>query len=135
MISASAALRPGGHLVLIEGHPLMTMVATVDPPVLRWQYQGGAPIRTRIQGDYATPNARTNADEVVMYLHGIGEVTSAAIQAGMVVEALTEWTEANGEPNGDKLSRSEDGMCRMQFAGAALPVEYGLRARKPERAT
>lgn len=128
MKSATSALRPGGRLVLLDGHPMLTMVETASPPVLRWEYQGGRAVRTSYSGDYGNSDAVTTSNEVVMHLHGLGEVVTAAIRAGLMVEALTEWTETPYGQEGGKLTRGEDGLFRMSFAGANLPVEYCLRA-------
>lgn len=128
MKSVASALRPAGRLILLDGHPLLTMVETALPPVLRWEYQGGRAVRTSYSGDYGSPEAVTTSNDVVMHLYGLGEVVTAATRAGLMVEALTEWTETAYGQEGGKLTRGEDGLLRMSFAGANLPVEYCLRA-------
>ena len=46
-------------------------------------------------GDYAEQDAATQANDIVMYAHGISEVVSAAADAGLRLEALTEWLDAD----------------------------------------
>ena len=130
MRCATASLRPGGKLVLVEGHPILTMVESVDPPVLGWAYQGGEPAAQYMPGDYAERGAVTTANDIVMYAHGLGEVVSAAADAGLRVEALTEWLDTEWAPEGGKLVREEDGRFRLAFAGSHLPVEFAVRASK-----
>ncbi len=54
---------------------------------------------------------------------------TGAAQAGLVVEALTEWMDAPCEP---KLVRGEDGRYRLPWGDQFLPVTYTLRASKPK---
>jgi hypothetical protein len=39
-------------------------------------------VRVSVPGDYAHPDAETTSNDVVMYLHGIGDVVTAAAEAG-----------------------------------------------------
>ena len=130
MRSVAASLRPGGKLILVEGHPILTMVQSVDPPVLGWAYQGGEPAARYMPGDYAERGAVTTANDIVMYAHGLGDVVSAAADAGLRVESLTEWLDAEWAPEGGKLVREDDGRYRLAFAGSHLPVEFAVRASK-----
>src|SRR5207302_200876 len=57
MRSASSALRNGGSLVLLEGHPVSLLVRSIEPPVLSGPYGGGGPIEGE-GGDYAHPEAK-----------------------------------------------------------------------------
>jgi len=132
MTSAARALRGGGHLVLLEGHPITLLVRSIDPPLLEGPYQGGRCVE-REGGDYAHPTARTQHNSFVHYHWGLGDVVTAAIRAGVRIDALTEWTDDDGPlPQGGKLVQGDDGRVWMYFAGAALPVAYALRAVKPD---
>jgi SAM-dependent methyltransferase len=130
MTSAASALLQGGRLVLVEGHPVSLLVRSVDPPVLAGPYDGGASL-TLEGGDYADPSARTGHNAYLHYRWSIGDVVTAAIQAGLRIEALTEWTDDEGRaPPGGKLVQHDDGRVRLDFAGASLPLVYALRAVK-----
>jgi SAM-dependent methyltransferase len=131
MRSVTSALRPGGKLVLIEGHPILPMVRSVDPPLLDGPYQGGRPVRQSRAGDYAHPDATTSANETVLYFYGLGEVATAAVTAGLRIDAITEWLDEERAPDGGKLIKEADGHFRLAFAGSYLPVTYSLRATKP----
>jgi SAM-dependent methyltransferase len=131
MSSAAAALRPGGTLVLVEGHPLSVVVRSVDPFVLEPPYQGGEALE-RHAGDYAHPDAATTNDRAFHYRRSIGEVVTAAARAGLRIDALTEWTDDEiGAPTSPKLRRDQDGRYRLRVEGVDLPLVFGLRATKP----
>jgi SAM-dependent methyltransferase len=130
MRSAAHALRARGRLVLLEGHPISMFVKSIDPPVLEGPYDGGGRVE-REGGDYAHPNAETEHNTYVHYRWGIGDVVTAAIQAGLTIEALTEWTNNEAAPPpGGMFVEDDEGGSRMIFARAALPVDYALRAVK-----
>ncbi len=131
MASAAAALRPGGHLVLVDGHPMSVVVRSVDPLVLEPPYQGGG-VLERDFADYAHPDAETTNNRALNYRWSIGEVATATARAGLRIDALTEWTDDEvGAPETPKLTRGEDGRFRLRLSGVDLPLLYGLRATKP----
>jgi 2-polyprenyl-3-methyl-5-hydroxy-6-metoxy-1,4-benzoquinol methylase len=129
MKTAASCLRPGGMLVLVEIHPLVTMIETLDPLVVDFPYGGEQPQRFRSATSYAADGLPEHAQETVEWPHGLGEVVTGAAQAGLVVEALTEWMDAPCEP---KLVRGEDGRYRLPWGDQFLPVTYTLRASKPK---
>ncbi|MFC6879686.1 MULTISPECIES: class I SAM-dependent methyltransferase [Actinomadura] len=128
MASAAACLRPGGSLVLIDMHPLVTMTDTVEPLVVDFPYAGERPVRFSNSSSYAVNELSPQTTETVQYPHGIGEVVSAVASAGLRVESLTEWFDEDIDP---KLVRSPDGRMRFPFGDQWLPTSYGLRARRP----
>jgi 2-polyprenyl-3-methyl-5-hydroxy-6-metoxy-1,4-benzoquinol methylase len=128
MKTVAACLRPGGTLVLVEIHPLVTMIGTLDPLVVDFPYGGEQPQRFRSESSYAADGLPEQAQETVEWPHSLGEVVTGAGQAGLVVEALTEWMDEPYEP---KLVRGEDGRYRLPWGDQFLPVTYTFRARKP----
>jgi hypothetical protein len=71
--------------------------------------QDGTPV-ARDDGDYADPTAETEHRAAVHFRWGVGDVVTRAIDAGFMIEVLTEWT--NDE------------------SGIELPSAYSLRARR-----
>jgi hypothetical protein len=63
------------------------------------------------------------------YAHSLGEIVTAAANAGLRVEHLGEHVDAEINPHG-VLTAGPDGRHRRQIDGELLPVVYGLRARK-----
>jgi SAM-dependent methyltransferase len=136
MRSAIAALRDGGKLVIVEGHPISTVVRSIDPIRLAGGYQGGA-VYEGEGGDYVDRGAELEHTRFVHYRWGLGDLVTTAIEAGFVIEALTEWMDdPRGVPPGvEKLTLDEEGHGRLRVAGGELPLEYAIRAVKPTNST
>jgi len=134
MRSAARALAPGGALVLLEGHPITMLVRSSDPPELWGPYLGGVGVERVDRGSYAAPDAETVNDATVLYRHGLGEIATAAADAGLRLEELTEWMDEPADDRDEPFDgtfRSTEGRARLAFAGADLPLQLSLRARKP----
>jgi SAM-dependent methyltransferase len=132
MRSAAGTLRPGGRLVLVEVHPLLNMFESSDPPRLDFPYQGAEP-RSFDDGSYAVPDAKLSATKNVVYAHDLGETVTAAVEAGLIVERLTEHLDADFDPRATVLKCADDGRYRLLLDGLPLPVLFTLIARRPER--
>lgn len=130
MRGVAALLHPGGRLLLIEIHPLLSMIDTVDPLVIDFPYRhDGARFFTGT-GSYADPQAGVSW-MVEEHAWSIGEVVTAAIRAGLRVEMLEEHVEAPSDPRGGVLTCEADGRFRLRLAGASsepLPLVYTLIA-------
>lgn len=94
MRSVHAALRPGGRLALVEIHPLFVMVASLDPLVLDFPYAFDGGRAFDEPGSYADPDAHVASTKTVEYAHSLGEVVTAAVNAGLRVDALHEHMDA-----------------------------------------
>lgn len=131
MASAAGALRPGGRLVLVEIHPLLCSVGSLDPLVLDFPYADAGPIDLDEDGSYANPCAQLGWTRTVEHAHSVGEVVTAALGAGLRVEALREHLEVEIDPRGSILTREEDGALRLRIGGTPVPVLYTLVAARP----
>ncbi|WP_163548552.1 class I SAM-dependent methyltransferase [Candidatus Frankia nodulisporulans] len=133
-IAAATALRPGGTLVLIDGHPLIQMIDTVDPVRFGFPYQGGGAHRLPSTSSYASSATALTSTETVQYPHGLSEIVTAAAHAGLHLDALTEHLDtANPEGRGEQLQHGPDDRWRLILAGQPVPVQYSLRATLPAR--
>ena len=94
MRMAARALKPGGRLLLVEGHPMMMTldeaVAPTAPFTVRYPYDSDAPLAMDNQEDYAEPGAKLKADRNVQFLHGLAKILNAAIAAGFTIGKLEE---------------------------------------------
>jgi hypothetical protein len=109
------------------------MVRSASPPELWGPYLGGAPVPRHDHGDYAAGDADTANDDTVLYRHGLGEIVTAAADAGLRVASLVEWMDEPDVTSGrgvEKFSPAAPGRSRMSFAGSDLPVQFSLRAIK-----
>jgi SAM-dependent methyltransferase len=130
MRTAYTVLRPGGRLVLRELHPLWNMTETCDPLRLDFPYVNTGPKRFSATGSYAAPDAQTRHNDTVEWAHSVGEVVTAAVDSGLEIEVLKEYVEVASDGSGE-LTRDPDGLFRWRYDDQLLPIEFGLRARKP----
>jgi SAM-dependent methyltransferase len=131
MRSAASALRPGGRLVLVELHPLFGAVGALDPLVLDFPYAFDGPQRYEESGSYAAPDSATESNVTVEYGHSLGEVVTAAVEAGLAVRALREHLDARHPFRADVLPEPEDdGRYRLRIGGQAVPMVYTLIAER-----
>jgi SAM-dependent methyltransferase len=132
MRSAAAALRGGGKLLLVECHPLYSMIESADPLRLDFPYVGdGGPRAFDEPGSYAGADLSVAATATVNYAHSIGEVVNAALAAGLKIEHLEEHVDADFDPRGSILAREDDGRYRLRLDGELLPFLFTLVAAKP----
>jgi 2-polyprenyl-3-methyl-5-hydroxy-6-metoxy-1,4-benzoquinol methylase len=131
MRSVAGTLRPGGRLVLVEIHPLFSMVAEREPLSFDFPYGGGEERRFDEPGSYADEGAQVASTATVQYGHSLGETVTAALAAGLRIEALREHTETDFDPRGTLLEAEADGRFRLRVSGELLPVLFTLIAVKP----
>jgi SAM-dependent methyltransferase len=127
---AYRALRPGGHFALVELHPLYVMFQSADPVQLDFPYAFDGPRRFDEPGSYADPDADVTATATVEYAHSLGEVVTAAIAAGLRIDALDEHLDASRDGR-NVLAPEPDGRFRLRVSGELLPLQYTLLATRP----
>jgi SAM-dependent methyltransferase len=132
MRSAHTALRPGGRLVLVEIHPLYNMIAGREPFALDFPYAFDGPRRFEEPGSYADRDAEVAVATEIVYGHSLGEIVTAAVGAGLRIDALHEHLEADMDPRGDVLTRDDDGRYRLELTGERLPVLFTLLATRAD---
>jgi hypothetical protein len=134
MRSAHTALRPGGRLVLVEIHPLYNMVGEREPLALDFPSAADGPRRFEEPGSYAGRDADVAVPTEIVYAHSLGEIVTAAVTAGLRVDALHEHLETDLDPRGDMLVREEDGRLRLRVGDERLPVLFTLLATRDGQA-
>jgi SAM-dependent methyltransferase len=128
---AYRALRGGGRFALAEFHPLFTAVESVEPLRLDFPYAFDGPRRFDEPGSYADEAAAVEATASVEYAHSLGEIVTAAVSAGLHVDALYEHLDAAIDGRGGVLGQDADGRYRLRIGGEPLPVLFTLLASKP----
>jgi 2-polyprenyl-3-methyl-5-hydroxy-6-metoxy-1,4-benzoquinol methylase len=138
MAGVVRSLRGGGALVLVELHPLVTMVESLDPLVVDFPYRFDGPRVYSGTGTYANRDAAIEWT-TVQFAHSIGEVVTAATRAGLRCELLEEHTSGTFN-TGQFEGPEDDGRYRLRLGVGALdgagrepacpmPVLYTLVAR------
>jgi SAM-dependent methyltransferase len=127
MRSVASVLRPGGRLLLIDGHPMMGMIGTIDPLSLEFPYTYDGPHEFSSPASYAGVAVATRN---VQYGHSLGEIVSAAIAAGLRVLRLTEHMESPIDFFGGR-ERDLDGQYRLRVTGQLVPQLFTLICERP----
>ena len=133
---AARALKPGGRLFLMDGHPAMQMmddgleVKPGEPFVARFPYQSSEPVIGENQSDYAEPDAPLEARRTGVWMHGLGRVLNAAIDAGFVIRRLGEGDRIPWRFSA-QLEEAGDGYWTLPPGVPFLPLNFALDAVLP----
>ena len=119
-------LHPGGVFYLHDIHPL---AMALEPCETDWRltysyFGGGHPMVTSADGSYAVSGVGLQHQETHEWIHPVGDVVTALIGAGLVVEFLHE--HPGDHPSSASLSPA-DGTRRTP----QLPASYSVRAHLP----
>ena len=130
-------LTDGGQLYLRDVHPI-TFSVDDDAPVgelpLRYPYfETEQPLHWSGDGDYADPAASFEHQESYEWNHGLGQIVTAVLEAGLQLDFLHEqdWTVYPALP---WLVETERGVWRLPDVEGKpdrrLPLMFSLRATK-----
>ena len=117
-------MAPGAALVIYETHPLLEMFdpLATDPFTPITSYFCKEP---QVETAAITYDGSDGGEGAPAYwfMHNLGEIVSACVQAGLIIERLTEYPHCNREVEYEKY----------QQRTAQLPLCYTLVARKAAR--
>ena len=128
-------VKPGGTFYITEVHPVAMAFENegVDPGELRLQYPYWShrePLLFDVKGSYADPEAPTEGLREAGWDHGLGEIVTALIDAGLRIESLREFPWCRWKM--DYLAERDDGWYYLPADSAGeLPIFFSLRAVKP----
>jgi SAM-dependent methyltransferase len=128
MRSVAGTLRPGGRLLLIDGHPLCAAVDRLDPLELGFPYAYDGPHTFTSDGSYS--GAPTGTTTHVQYGHSLGEIVTAAAGAGLRIVRLDEHMDSELAGPGMGAVRDPDGRYRLHLGGQDMPVFFTLIAER-----
>jgi hypothetical protein len=136
---AAHFVKPGGRFYITEVHPVANVFEDegVEPGELRLRYpywEHHDPLSFPVQGSYADPTAEVHATVEHGWDHGLGEIVTALIEAGLRIESLEEHPFL--EWAADFLVETEPGSGRFVLppGPGELPLSFSLRATKPASA-
>ena len=133
----ASLLRPGGRLFMREGHPVLWAVrddGDDDLLVLDYPYfERPAPSVFDQGGTYVSTEAVFEHNVTHEWNHGLGDIVTALLDAGMAITGLTEHDSVPWEALPGQMERLGDGEWRLRDRPWRLPHSYTLRAVKPTR--
>ena len=121
-----ALLKPQGRLYLVEFHPFAGTLADEELTVA-YPYFHDEPLAFEDPGTYADMSAPTTNNRSLEWNHGLAEVVTAILGAGLQIELLHE----HGHTLFQRwpfLERRDDGTYHLPDDRPSLPLMYSLLA-------
>jgi hypothetical protein len=97
---------------------------------LEFPYGGAEPQLFEESGSYAVPDAVLEPAMTVQFAHSLGEVVTAAVDAGLTIRGLEEHLDADRDPRGIGADLEPDGRYRLRSGRHPLPMMFTLIAQK-----
>jgi SAM-dependent methyltransferase len=128
-------LRPGGRLFMREGHPILWALADARPDgllVLEHPYfEQHEPIIWDEGGTYVKTDHVFTSTVTHEWNHGLGEIVTAVLEAGLELTALEEHDSVPWEALPGQMEEVGRGEWRLSDRPGRLPHTYTLQARHP----
>ena len=129
-------LKPGGRFFMREGHPVLWSLEWErddDLLVLDHPYfEHEAPLVFDEPGTYVSTEAAFEHNTTHEWNHGLGEIVTALLDAGLVITGLTEHTTVPWDGlGGGRMRRLPGGEFQLAARPERLPHTYTLRAVRP----
>lgn len=131
--TVSALLTPGGELFLREGHPMLWSIDETqgDSLVVAYPYfETAEPTVFDEPGTYVETEHEFAHTRSASWNHGLGEIVSALLSAGLRLTMLEEHRSVPWEALWGRMTRGDDGEWRMTDGADLVPLSYTLRAVK-----
>lgn len=131
---AAQYVKPGGFFYIAEFHPVSMIyddAPDVDDLRVRYPYfPGEQPLRFDDIGDYTDRSVKVRNSTTYEFLHPVGEVVSALIDAGLRIDHLHEFPFSTYQflPFTRELP---DGTVRLTKHDGSIPLLYSIKATKP----
>jgi SAM-dependent methyltransferase len=127
-------LRPGGRLFMREGHPMLWAIddarkdglLVVDYPY----FERAEPMVFDQDGTYVETDATFENNVTHSWNHGLGEIMSALLDAGMDLKGLEEHDSVPWEALPGRMERVDNKDWRLVDRPWRLPLTYTLQAVK-----
>jgi SAM-dependent methyltransferase len=126
-------LRPGGRLFIREGHPVLWSIADPRPDGLivveESYFERPEPTVYEDPGTYVETDATFTHNVTHSWNHGIGEIITALMDAGLRLTGFTEHDSVPWEAQPGQMTLSDDdGEWRLSDRPWRLACSYTLRA-------
>jgi SAM-dependent methyltransferase len=128
----AALLRPGGRLHLREGHPLLWALDDVRADGLLAvefpYFEQATPTVFAAEGTYVETDVTFTNIASEEWNHGLGEIVSALLEAGMELTMLVEHDSVPWEALPGMMERVAPGEWRLRDRPERVPCTYTLQA-------
>jgi SAM-dependent methyltransferase len=132
----AALLRPGGRLFVRDGHPMLLTLCDPRPDgllVVEYPYFESAGTTFDFPFSYVEHTEPLASPTTIEFNHGLAEIVTAVMNAGLTLTALTEHDTVPWNALGDAMEEVGEGEFRLKDAPERLPVTFTLEATKPTR--
>jgi SAM-dependent methyltransferase len=128
-------LKPRGRLFLREGHPVLWSLADIGEDgrlVIEFPYaEREEPTVWDEQGTYVESDVEFHNTVTHEWNHGIGEVVTALLDQGLVLDRLVEHDSVPFDPFPGHFEALPNGEFRLKDRPWRLPHSYTISATKP----
>ena len=129
-------LAPGGRLFIREGHPMLWSLADVRPDHLlvvdHAYFEQVEPLVWDGGGTYVQTDVEFVHNTTLEWNHGLGEIVTALMDAGLTITALAEHDSVPWEALPGQMTSGPDGEWRLSERPERLACSYTLQARRPD---
>lgn len=125
-------LRPGGRLFIREGHPVVWALSDPRPDgllVIEYPYfetDGGT--RFTETSTYVEHEGELLSPDIISFNHGLGEIITAVMDAGLTMTAFEEHRSLPWNPAGEAMVEDELGEWTLRENPERLAASYTLQA-------
>jgi SAM-dependent methyltransferase len=130
----ASLLRPGGRLFIREGHPMLWTLdesRTDDVLAVRYPYfEQSGPLVFDEGGTYVPTDVVFSHTVTHEWNHGMGEIITALLDAGLSITAFTEHDSVPWEALPGKMEQIGGGEWRLADDPSLVPCSYTLQAVK-----
>ncbi|WP_431954877.1 class I SAM-dependent methyltransferase [Nocardia lijiangensis] len=131
--TVAGLLRPGGHLFLREGHPMLWTLDEhiTDRLTIGYPYfETSEPMVFSENTTYVETDGRLDQATTHEWNHGLGEIVSALLANGLTLTGLTEHRSVPWNALPGRMICNEHNEWRLIDHPERVPLSYTLRARK-----
>jgi SAM-dependent methyltransferase len=129
----AALLRPGGRLFMRDGHPMLWTLADPRPDglvVVEFPYFETEGVHFSDPLSYVAHDEPLASPDIVHFNHGLAQVITALMTAGMSLTAIEEHDTVPWNPLEDAMEEVGGGEYRLRHAPERLAATYTLQATK-----
>ena len=128
----SRYLKPGGTFFIAEFHPFSWIYDENHPSELVIKYGYWHKTEPELYNSpdaYASGGLKLKNTEEYGWVHPIGTVATALIEAGLIIRELREYPVSVDEDQFKFMVRDAEGYWRLE--GDPIPLMYSIKAKKP----